>query len=381
MKVVVAPDSFKGSMSAIEVCQFMKEGVLQALPNATVIEMPMADGGEGTLECLINGTNGTFYKEVVNGPLGNPVHAKWGILGGDSKTAVIEMAQSSGLTLISKKDRNPRLTNTYGTGQLIKCALDKGCTRIIIGLGGSATNDGGMGMAAALGVKFYNKNGESLPLGGIHLADLDVVDIEELDSRIKNIEFIIASDVTNPLCGPTGASYVFGPQKGASPKDVEELDTALRNFAEKVKDSVGKDILHVPGSGAAGGLGAGLMAFLDAKVSSGIEIIMNTLGYDEHIKDANLVLTGEGRTDEQTLFGKVPVGVARVAKKYNVLAICISGSLGEGTDQLYDQGITAIFSIIDAPNSLEEILSKTGNLIKSTTSNVVRLVKLNERDR
>ncbi|MBE4907622.1 glycerate kinase [Bacillus luteolus] len=381
MKIVIAPDSFKGSLSAIEVCQFMKEGVLQAIPHANVTEMPMADGGEGTLECLINGTNGTFFEEVVKGPLGQPVQAKWGILGGGSKTAVIEMAQASGLTLISKKERNPRRTNTYGTGQLIKCALDKGCTRIIIGLGGSATNDGGMGMAAALGVRFYNKNGESLPLGGITLAELDVVDVDELDPRVKNLEFIIASDVTNPLCGPTGASTIFGPQKGASSKDAKELDDALRNFAEKVHESVGKDILHIPGSGAAGGLGGGLIAFLNAKVSSGIEIIMNTLGFEEYIKDADLVLTGEGRTDEQTIYGKVPVGVARVAKKYNVPAICISGSLGEGTDQLYEQGITAVFSIIDAPNSLEEIFSKTGSLLKSATSNVIRLVGLNERDR
>jgi glycerate 2-kinase len=375
LKVVIAPDSFKGSMSSLEVAGFMKEGVLQVLPNADVLIMSMADGGEGTLDCLINGTNGTFFEEVVSGPLGHPVQAKWGILGGgsDFKTAVIEMAQASGLTLLSNEERNPRLTNTYGTGQLIKSALDQGCNRIIIGLGGSATNDGGMGMACALGVKFHNKKGEVLPLGGIHLADLDMINTDQMDPRIKNVEFIIASDVTNPLCGSTGASYVFGPQKGASPKDVKLLDDALRNFAEKVKDFIGKDILNLPGSGAAGGLGGGLMAFLDAKTTSGIEITMNTLGFENHLLDADLVLTGEGRTDEQTVYGKVPVGVAKVAKEHGVPVICISGSLGSGIEELYEHGITACFSIIDAPNSLEEIFLKTGSLIQKTTSNAIRL--------
>ncbi|GAF82011.1 unnamed protein product, partial [marine sediment metagenome] len=273
MKIVVAPDSFKGSLTAVEVSDAIAQGVREIFPEAEIVKIPMADGGDGTVQCLVNATRGKILKEKVTGPLGDEVLASYGILG-DKKTAVIEMAEASGLTLVPKNKRNPLITTTYGTGQLIKAALDQGCRKMIIGIGGSATNDGGAGMVQALGAKLLDKDGEEIGFGGGELKKLNRIDISNLDNRLSDTKVLVASDVNNPLCGPKGASRIYGPQKGATPELIEELDKSLAHFAKLVKRDLHKDIKNIPGAGAAGGLGAGLMAFLDAELRPGIEIII-----------------------------------------------------------------------------------------------------------
>jgi len=296
MRIIVAPDSFKGSVSAVGTAGAIEKGIKQVFSEAEVIKLPIADGGEGTVEALVTATGGRVVYQNVVGPLGNMVEASWGIMG-DGETAVIEMAAASGLPLVPKDKKDPRIATTYGTGELIKAALDRGLRKIIIGIGGSATNDGGSGMAQALGARFLDVDGQELPYGGAALANLDRVELSGMDGRLKDTKIMVACDVDNPLCGPSGASAVYGPQKGASPEMVAQLDEALRHFAGKVEQATGRDVAEYPGAGAAGGLGAGLLFFTNAALRPGVEIVLEAIGFEEMVKSAQLVITGEGRTD------------------------------------------------------------------------------------
>ena len=296
MRIIVAPDSYKGSVSALAVAEAMERGVVKVFPYAEVLKIPIADGGEGTVEALVAATGGQMIRQDVQGPLGTSLQSYWGMLG-DGETAVIEMAAASGLPLLSKEQRDPRITSTYGTGQLIKAALDKGVKKIIIGIGGSATNDGGTGMAKALGARFFDSSGKELREGGAALADLASIDLSGFDRRVAQVEMLVACDVDNPLCGTRGASAVYGPQKGATPAMVQELDAALARFAAVAQESTGKDVADHAGAGAAGGLGAGLLFFTPAKLRPGVEIVLETMGFTELVSQAAFVITGEGRTD------------------------------------------------------------------------------------
>ncbi|MED4405374.1 MULTISPECIES: glycerate kinase family protein [Heyndrickxia] len=372
---LLAPDSFKESMTAKEVCAAMEAGIKKAIPDAVCIQVPMADGGEGTVQSLVDATGGTIYQQTVTGPLGHPVTACYGILG-DGETAVIEMASASGIHLVTKETKNPLVTTTYGTGELIKACLDKKVKQILIGIGGSATNDGGAGMAQALGVKFLDERGGMLPFGGGALGDLAAIDLAGLDPRLKEVQIFVASDVTNPLCGENGASHVFGPQKGATKEMVALLDTNLSHYAAIIKEQLGKDVAEVPGAGAAGGLGAGLMVFTDAVLKSGIELVVEYTGLEQKVKDADIVLTGEGSIDFQTQFGKTPYGVARAAKKHGKPVIAVAGYVGEQIDVLYEKGIDAIFGILPRPMALEDALQTGAANIERTCENIARLLVL-----
>lgn len=373
MKILVAPDSFKGSLSAIEVCNNIENGIRKVHKDADIIKVPMADGGEGTLEALISSTNGTIYEKEVKDTLFRKVLGKYGILG-DRETCIIEMARASGLTLLREGERNPMNTTSYGTGELILEGIDKGCRNFIIGIGGSATTDGGIGMAAALGVKFKDENYEELIPIGSSLSKIRSIDISMIDKRIKESRFTIASDVDNTLYGREGAAYVYGPQKGADENMVIELDKGLENYSNIIKRDLAKDIKDVKGSGAAGGLGAGLMVFLNAEMKSGIDIVIESTGLEEKIKSVDLVITGEGSIDYQTQFGKTSYGVAKLAKKYKKPLIAICGSIGEGVEILYGQGFTSIFSIGDRPMTLEESMERTPELLEKITENIIRLI-------
>lgn len=373
MKIIIAPDSFKGSLSALEAGNAIKEGILRVIPEANIEVIPMADGGEGTVDALVAATGGRIIIEEVNDPLMRKIKAKYGILG-DGITAVIEMAAASGLPLVKLEERNPMITTTYGTGELIKSALDKGCKKFIIGIGGSATVDGGAGVAQALGVKLLDKNGVDIGLGGGGLETLEKIDISGIDPRIKETETIVACDVDNPLVGPRGGPAVYGPQKGATPEMVKKLDKFLDKYADIIKRDLGLDIKDVPGAGAAGGLGAGLMAFMKAKLGSGIEIVIEASSFEEHLKEVDLVITGEGKIDQQTIYGKTPIGVAKTAKKYGLPVIAISGSIGEGADAVYNNGIDALMSIISYPMSLDEAMDNAFKLISDAAERTIRLI-------
>ncbi|GAB6174218.1 glycerate kinase [Paradesulfitobacterium aromaticivorans] len=353
----------------------MERGILAVFPDAKVIKVPIADGGEGTTEALVSATGGRIVPYKVMGPLGETVEARWGILG-DGKTAVIEMAVASGLPLLSKEKRNPLIATTFGTGQLIKAALDQGIRKLIIGIGGSATNDGGAGMARALGAKFLDKLDNELPDGGAALQSLAKIDVSELDSRLAETRILVACDVDNPLCGPRGASAVYGPQKGATPAMVTELDQALKHFADLAKSTTGKDVAETPGAGAAGGLGAGLLIFTPAELRLGIQIILEAAGFEDKVKHADLVITGEGRTDMQTAHGKAPVGVAALAQKYKVPTLCLSGGLGPGHEYVLQHGIAGLMSIVPQPMTLEECLAAADELVGAATARLCRLVKV-----
>jgi glycerate kinase len=374
MKIVIAPQSFKGSIFALEAARAIERGVLAAEPDAETVLVPVADGGDGTLEALVNTTGGQVFRSIVTGPLGQAVEAMWGVMG-DGQTAVVEMARASGLALVPLKRRNPRTATTRGTGEIIKEALDRGFTRIIVGLGGSATNDAGAGMASALGARFLDAEGQPLPNGGAALAKLARIDISGLHPRLREATIIGATDVTNPLCGPTGASAVYGPQKGATPEMVSELDAALKNFAEVVQRDLGKDILELPGSGAAGGLGAGLMAFTGAELRSGIDMVCEILEFDQHLEGADLVITGEGRTDESTIYDKAPVGVARRARAHHVPTIILAGSIGPGYQKLYQHGIAGIVCIADRPMNFERSIARTAELLEGAAERTLHLLR------
>jgi glycerate kinase len=371
MKIVVAPDSFKGSLTAIEVSVAIEQGIREVFPEAEVIKIPMADGGEGTVQCLINATGGKILEEKVIGPLGDKVLAHYGFLG-DKKTAVIEMAAASGLTLVPENKRNPLITTTYGTGQLIKAALDQGYRKMIIGIGGSATNDGGAGMAQALGVKLLDQEGKEVGFGGGELKKIVKIDISCMDNHLSGTKVLVASDVNNPLCGPQGASKIYGPQKGATPEVIEELDKSLAFFAELIKRDLNKEVKDIPGAGAAGGLGAGLMAFLNAELRPGIEIIIEAVKLEQAIKDADLVITGEGKIDSQTIYGKAPIGVAKIAKKYNVPVVAVAAIIEEDSQIFQSYGIDTLIQISEPPMRLSEIKAKKICLIKRSIKQFLR---------
>ena len=326
MKVIIAPDSFKGNLTAVEVANHIEKGVLSAGPDIIVRKIPVADGGEGTVDAMITGAGGNKVHTRVNGPLMDEIDSFFGVLG-DGKTAVIEMATASGLTLVPPGKMNPLETTTYGVGQLILAALDMGCSKIIIGLGGSSTNDGGMGMAQALGAVFYDENMKPLGIGGKYTGLVRSVDLSMLDRRLSSTNVIAACDVSNPLCGPNGASAVFGPQKGATPEMVKFLDSSLLNYGSVLEGVTGKKIVSVPGSGAAGGLGAGLLAFAGAVMKPGIEIVLDSCDAENHIMDSDLVITGEGKTDAQTAFGKVPAGIASLRPSITCLSYVFRADL------------------------------------------------------
>lgn len=373
MRLLIACDSFKGSATSKQVGEALREGILRAMPHAEVLAIPVADGGEGTVQALVDATGGEFATVTVTNPIGEKVEASFGILG-DGKTAVIEMAAASGLTLIPPERRNPWVTTTYGTGELIKAALERGCRRIIIGIGGSATNDAGAGMAQALGIGLLDENGNQIGFGGGELSKLRRIDMSRLDPRAKDAEFIVACDVDNPLTGERGAAYVYAPQKGATPDMLPKLDANLRHFAKVVREQLGIDVEHVPGAGAAGGLGAGLMAFLGAKLRPGTEIVFELIGLEERIRDADLVITGEGQIDAQTAFGKTPVGVAKLAKKYGKPVIAVAGAIGDGADVVHAHGIDAVFSIANRPMTLDEAMDNVLRLLADFGEQLGRLI-------
>lgn len=370
MKIVIAADSYKGSASTLEVASFIEQGIRKVRQDAAILKVPLADGGEGTVEALVSVTNGRYIEQEVTGPLGKPVKAKFGLLSDD--TAIIEMAAASGLPLLRDKERNPFKATTFGTGELIKAALDQGIGKIYVGIGGSATNDGGVGMAQALGVSFKDHLHRELEPGAESLEKLETIDISNLDPRLKDTEVLVLSDVTNPLCGQNGASYVYGPQKGASPGDIEKLDRWLLHFAEKVEQQLGTNIMDVQGAGAAGGLGAGLMAFCHAKMCSGIETVLELIQLENIIRDADLVITGEGKMDNQSVQGKAPIGVAKLAKKFGIPVIAIVGSEGEAVGNVYHHGIDLVIDIINQPMSLNEAMSRVGELTANAGEKAMR---------
>jgi glycerate kinase len=375
LKIVIAPQSFKSSVSGLEAAQAIARGVLAAEPTAETVLVPVADGGDGTLNALVEGTGGQTFRSVVTGPLGQSVEASWGVMS-DGRTAVIEMARASGLALLPPRKRNPRVATTRGTGELIKEALEKGFTRILVGLGGSATNDGGAGMAVVLGFKLLDAKGHPLPAGGAALAKLSRIDPAGRHPKLAQATVVGVTDVTNPLCGPTGASAVYGPQKGASPEVVAELDAALRSFAQVVQRDLGQAVLDRPRAGAAGGLGAGLLAFTGAELRSGIDMVCEAVGFDRHLEGASLVITGEGRADHSSIYDKAPVGVARRAQARGVPTILLAGSLGTGYEELYQHGIAAIMCIADRPMSYEQSLARTEELLAGAAERAMRLLRV-----
>ncbi|WP_129710153.1 glycerate kinase [Priestia megaterium] len=375
MKIVIAPDSFKESLTALNVCEAVEKGIRTHFPNAEISKVPMADGGEGTVQSLVDATGGEIIQTRVTGPLGKAVEAFYGIHGG-GKTAVIEMAAASGLHHVPVDKRNPLITTTRGTGELILKALDHKVKHIIIGIGGSATNDGGAGMAKALGAKLLDANGTEMKEGGGSLDQLASIDLTNLDSRLAEVKVEVACDVDNPLTGETGASAVFGPQKGATPDMVKRLDCNLAHYAAVIEKEMNIHIQSVPGAGAAGGLGGGLLAFLSAELKPGVDIVIEATQLERYIKGADLVITGEGRIDGQTIYGKTPIGVAKTAKKHSVPVIAIAGSIGAGSEAVYEHGISALFSVVPGAVDLSEALGKAGENIERTAKNVASVIRL-----
>src|SRR6056297_353248 len=375
MKILVAPDSFKGSLTAMEVSENIKNGIHNYDSKIDIDLLPMADGGEGTVQSLVDATKGEIIKKKVTGPLGNRVEAFYGLLG-DNKTAVIEMAAASGLPLVPEEKKNPSKTTTYGTGELIAAALDAGAQKIIIGIGGSATNDAGVGMAQALGAEILDKNGERINFGGGSLNQIEQIKLDNLDSRLENVEILTACDVDNPLYGKEGAAYVYAPQKGADPEMVEKLDQNLRHFNEIVIKELNKNTNEISGADAAGGLGAGLVAFLDAELKAGVKIILDLINFEERLGNVDLVITGEGMLDGQSINGKTPVGVSRSAAEKDIPVIAIAGTLGKGVEKVLDHGINSYFSIIDRPAELKEIIEKSPELLSNLSEQIIRTIRI-----
>ena len=369
MNILVAPDSFKDSLSASEVSRIISEAISAVIPSASIRKIPISDGGEGLLEALLTPLQGTLVSVSVKDPLYRTIEASYGLVD-QGKTAIIEMATASGLELLSIEERNPLITSTYGTGELIKNALDKGCTKIIIGLGGSATNDGGIGMIKALGGLFLDQYNQEIADGGGALSTLHSIDLSGLDKRLQQVAIVCACDVDNPLTGPSGASYVYAKQKGASDNTLAVLDSNLSNYATVIKATLNKDLEHISGTGAAGGTAMGLLAFLDATLTPGIALITELLHLEKHIKEAQLVVTGEGKIDAQTLHGKTIMGIASLAKKHSVPVLVFTGSIGHGISEIYDQGVTAIFSIVNKPMSLETAIKNATQLLHTSVTNV-----------
>ena len=375
MKIVIAPDSFKESLTALEVANAIETGFKRIFPNAEYVKLPMADGGEGTVQSLVDATQGRLIEAEVTAPLGNQVKSFFG-LSGDGKTAIIEMAAASGLHLVPMDKRNPCQTTSFGTGELIKQALDRGVQHIILGIGGSATNDGGAGMLQALGLRLLDKNGQSIGFGGAALSNLAEIQLADLDPRLQHVQIEVACDVNNPLCGERGASAIFAPQKGATPEMVKVLDAALAHFAEIAERDCGKQIKEQSGAGAAGGMGGGLLLLPNVQLKAGVQIVLDNLKLSEQVKEADLVITGEGRMDAQSILGKTPIGVARMAKQFNKPVIAIVGCLREDYDVVYEHGIDAVFPIIRSLSDLPTILNQGEQNLVSTAQNVARLLLL-----
>lgn len=372
---VLAPDSFKESLTAEQACSAMQRGILNAMPDARCIWVPMADGGEGTVDALIAALAGQRVSCEVTGPLPHQrIKTYWGLIDG-GKTAVIEMAKANGIHLLESSARNPLLTSTFGTGEMIQAALDLGVSKIILGIGGSVTNDAGAGMAKALGAQFLDENDQAVPVSGGQLNRIHKIDLSRLDPRLNTVEIVIASDVNNPLCGVNGASAVFGPQKGATREMVEVLDQNLSHFADLAEKTVGRTFQHIAGAGAAGGLGFGLMAFAGAKIQSGVELVIEQTQLAEKIAQADYVLTGEGKIDFQTKFGKTPFGVAQVAKGLNKPVIAFAGLVGEGIEGLYDLGFSQIIGINPPDCTLQDALKNAEGNLQKACENIAKLLK------
>lgn len=370
MKIIIAPQAFKGSLDAKSVAENIEMGIRDANPKLQTVCIPIADGGDGTLDVLVKFNDGQTYTEEVIGPTGSPILAEWGVM--DNNTAVIEMALASGLSICTDKYFDLRETTTFGTGQLIRAALEKGYKNIIIGLGGSATNDGGIGAIQALGGKFLDTNNKELSYGGAELKKLAHININNLNPSLKEINIIIASDVTNPLYGPTGASYIFGPQKGGTIAVLDELEEAMKHFSSVITKQMGINYSNYPGAGAAGGLAYGLMSFTPATIKSGFEVICEKLDFNEKIKDADLIITGEGRTDASTLYNKTPVAIANKAQQYNIPVICISGSIGLGYEQILNNGISNIITLENHASSIEDSMQNTALYLRKTAKEFIK---------
>lgn len=370
MKIVLAPDSFKGTFSSKEVISYLDLGIRKHIENVEIIHVPIADGGEGTVDAILSAAGGINIFTTVEDPLGRDIKGSYGRIG---ETAIIEMALASGITLVSDDEKDPLVTSTYGTGQLMKHAIDHGATKLIIGIGGSATNDGGMGMARALGAKFFNDHGEEVGKGGIDLGRLAAIDMSEFDPRFKDIEVEVICDVTNPLTGPEGATYTYGPQKGATSSMLEILENGMIQYHEVIKETFGIVLNDIPGSGAAGGLGGGLVAFVGGELKPGIETILNTVGFNELLEDADLVITGEGKLDGQSVYGKVPVGVAGRCGTIPVYAFC--GALGENAEKVYDYNIDGIYSTVSDVTTFDEIVNNKEKIMEQSVDRFVRLIK------
>jgi glycerate kinase len=375
MKIIIAPQALKGSLDATQAAQAIARGARRVWPDARYVLLPIADGGEGTTRALVEATGGQIIPARVTGPLGKPVESFFGVLP-TPLTAVIEMAAAAGLPLVPPAQRDPRITTTRGVGELMRLALDRGCRRFIIGVGGSATNDGGAGMAQALGASLLDEHGDELPPGGAALARLASVQTTGLDPRLKESSILVACDVTNPLCGPEGASAIYAPQKGATPAMIAELDAALARCAAILHRDLGKDVRDVPGAGAAGGLGAGLLAFLDATLTPGAPLILDTLRLDDHLRDAALLFTAEGRLDAQTIYGKSVAAVAARAQGFRVPVIALAGSLGAGYEALYEIGVQAVIPLPDAPMPLETAMQRADDLLAAAAERAARLIAI-----
>lgn len=374
MKVVIAIDSFKGSVSSLEAGEAAKEAVLSVFSDADVTVMPLADGGEGTVETLVSGMNGQLVNAEVTGPIGEKVICQYGIL---PDAAIIEMAGAAGLTITPVSKRNPLNTTTYGVGEVIIDAIEKGCRNFIVGIGGSATNDAGVGMLQALGFEFFDKNGNKIGVCGKYVADIATIKTDNVYPKLNECKFRIACDVDNPLCGERGASYIYGPQKGASEEDVKFLDSALINFANVTKDKLGRDCSEFPGCGAAGGMGFAFMAYLNGELKPGIEIVLDEIGINDILPNTDFVITGEGRIDMQSAMGKAPVGVAKRGKKFGATIIGIAGCVSDDGHLCNQAGIDTIFAVADKAMSLDEAMDKdtTKKNIKKTVVQVFNLIK------
>ena len=375
LKVVAAPQTFKGSISALNAAEAISIGVKNIYPSAEVLLCPVADGGDGTLETLVEVSNGNIVECVVEGPTGTPVEAQWGAMG-DEQTAVIEMARTSGLALLDLNERDPLNASTYGLGEAILSALDQNYRKFIIGIGGSATNDGGAGMAQAVGISLKDEFGKEIPRGGAALSKLHSIDTVGIDPRIKQSEFMVACDVNNPLTGPEGASAVYGPQKGATPEMITQLDEALKNFAETILRDLGEEVEHISGAGAAGGLGAGMMAFMGGTLKPGVDIVLDTVGLADKLKGTDIVITGEGGIDFQTVYDKAPIGVAKLAKTLGIPTIALAGLVGKDFQVVHKDGIESVFSIVNGPMTLENASSNAHRLIVESTEQVMRLLRV-----
>tara|TARA_Y100000741_G_scaffold56506_1_gene39174 strand:- start:1048 stop:2199 length:1152 start_codon:yes stop_codon:yes gene_type:complete len=379
MKIILAPDSFKGNLTSLEVAIAFEKGIKRVLPRANCIKIPMADGGEGTVQSLIDGIGGEIIRKRVIGPIGQKVFARYGLL--SNGTAVIEMAEASGLPLVTTRQKNPTKTTTFGTGELIIDAINKGAKKIIIGIGGSATNDGGVGMAQALGVRFLDSKDKEIKQhgsGGM-LKKIVKIDTRETNKVLKNINIIVACDVDSPLCGRLGASYIFGPQKGATPAMVRVLDDNLKHLAKIIKQSLKKDISKLKGAGAAGGLGAGLVAFAKAKMKSGVDIVIDATNLERHMKNTNLVITGEGRVDSQTAYGKTPSGVAKSARKHGIPTLVIGGGITDDAKDIFSHGIDALESACARDMSLEDAIKHSREHLANAAERAIRLVLVGKK--